>query len=162
MALIHEQLYRSGDLARIDFRDYVDGLTRNVLASAGEVGRPVKLTLDVEPVSLDVDVAIACGLVLNELLSNALKHAFPEGQGGTISIAFHCADGSATLVVADDGIGLPASRGGEEHHGTLGQRLVAALVRQLRGTSSIDGKRGTRFTLTFPFDDQLQVAVARA
>jgi len=161
MALIHEQLYRSGDLARIDFRDYVDGLTRNVLASAGEVGRPVKLTLDIEPVSLDVDVAIACGLVLNELLSNALKHAFPEGQGGTISIAFHCADGSATLVVADDGIGLPASRG-HEHPGTLGQRLVAALVRQLRGTSSIDGKRGTRFTLTFPFDEQPQVAVARA
>src|SRR4029077_13604658 len=78
MALIHEQLYRSGDLARIDFRDYVDGLTRNVLASAGEADRPIRLTLDVEPVALDLDIAIACGLVLNELLSNALKHAFPD------------------------------------------------------------------------------------
>src|SRR5262249_60291442 len=131
MALIHEQPYRSGDLARIDFRDYVDGLTRNVLASAGEVGRPVKLTLDVEPVSLDLDVAIACGLVLNELLSNALKHAFPAGRSGTISVAFHCTDGAATLVVADDGIGLPAVPAGPEYPGSLGQRLIAALVRQL-------------------------------
>src|SRR5262249_58262032 len=65
MALIHEQLYRSGDLARIDFRDYVDGLTRNVLASAGEVGRPVKLIVDVEPVSLHLDIPIPSALLLN-------------------------------------------------------------------------------------------------
>src|SRR5262245_43890906 len=161
MALIHEQLYRSGDLARIDFRDYVDGLTRNVLASAGEVGRPVKLIVDVEPVSLDLDIAIACGLVLNELLSNALKHAFPEGQSGTISVAFHCVDGFATLVVADDGIGLPAPSEGLGRPGALGQRLVAALVRQLRGTSSLKGDRGTQFTLTFPVDGEPSVAVAR-
>jgi PAS domain S-box-containing protein len=163
MALIHEQLYRSGDLARIDFRDYVDGLTRNVLASAGEVGRPIKLTLEVEPVPLDLDVAIACGLVLNELLSNALKHAFPDGRGGAISIAFHCAGGCATLVVADDGIGLPAAADAE-HRGSLGQRLVTALVRQLRGTasvatSSVEG--GTRFTLTFPVAEEPRAAVAR-
>jgi len=162
MALIHEQLYRSGDLARIDFHDYVDGLTRNVLASAGEVGRPIKLTVDVEPVSLDLDVAIACGLVLNELLSNALKHAFPDGQGGTISVAFHCADGSATLVVADDGIGLPAPSGAQERPGSLGQRLIAALVRQLRGTSSLKGDQGTEFTLTFPIGGELPAAIVRS
>lgn len=154
MALIHEQLYRSGDLARIDFRDYVEGLTRNVLASAGEVGRPVKLTLDVEPVSLDLDVGIACGLVLNELLSNAMKHAFPEGEHGHITVAFHCADGYATLVVSDDGIGLPAIPGAPEQPRSLGLRLVTALVRQLHGTSSIEGESGTRFTLTFPVGDQ--------
>jgi two-component sensor histidine kinase len=125
-----------------------------VLASAGEVGRPVKLTLDVEPVPLDIDIAIACGLVLNELLSNALKHAFPDGRSGTITVTFHCVDGSATLVVADDGVGLPAAQGGHERPGSLGQRLVAALARQLRGTSSIESKRGTRFTLTFPFGEQ--------
>jgi two-component sensor histidine kinase/HAMP domain-containing protein len=161
MALIHEQLYRSGDLARIDFRDYVDGLTRNVLASAGEVGRPIKLTVDVEPVSLDLDIAIACGLVLNELLSNALKHAFPDGQSGTISVAFHCADGAATLVVADDGVGLLTS-GGQERPGALGQRLVAALVRQLRGTSSLRGDGGTEFTLTFPIGEEPPAALVRS
>ena len=110
---------------------------------------------------LDLDIAIACGLVLNELLSNALKHAFPEGQSGTITVAFHCEDGSATLVVADDGIGLLAASGGPERPGSLGQRLVAALVRQLRGTSSLQGDRGTRFTLTFPIDGELPAAVAR-
>jgi PAS domain S-box-containing protein len=166
MALIHEQLYRSGDLARIDFRDYVDGLTRKVLASAGEVGRPVKLTLDVEPVPLDLDVAIACGLVLNELLSNALKHAFPHGRSGTISVGFHCAEGHATLVVADNGIGLQEPRADREHPGSLGQRLVTALVRQLRGTSSVatssvEGDGGTRFTLTFPVAEELPAAVVR-
>ena len=161
MALIHEQLYRSGDLARIDFRDYVDGLTRNVLASAGEVGRPVRLTLDVDPVPLDLDIAIACGLVLNELLSNALKHAFPDGRSGTITVAFHCADASATLVVADDGIGLPGPPNGQEHPGSLGQRLVTALVRQLGGISSVEGDSGTRFTLTFPVVEGPHAAIAR-
>src|SRR5262245_18146383 len=148
MALIHEQLYRSGDLARIDFRDYVDGLTRHVIESAGEVGRPVKLRLDVEPVSLDLDVGIACGLILNELLSNAMKHAFPERGSGTITVAFHSDDGHATLVVADDGVGFSTAAGGGPR--SLGMRLVTALVRQLRGTSSIEGEQGTRFTLTFP------------
>jgi PAS domain S-box-containing protein len=162
MALIHEQLYRSGDLARIDFRDYVDGLTRNVLASAGEVDRPIRLTLDVEPVPLDLDIAIACGLVLNELLSNALKYAFPDGGIGTITVAFHCADGFATLVVADDGIGLPALPNGlEEHSGSLGQQLVTALVQQLGGVSSVESDGGTRFTLTFPVVEGPLAAVAR-
>jgi PAS domain S-box-containing protein len=162
MALIHEQLYRSGDLARIDFRDYVDGLTRNVLASAGEVDRPIRLTLDVEPVSLDLDIAIACGLVLNELLSNALKHAFPDGESGTITVAFRCADGSATLVVADDGIGLPALPNSQERPGSLGQQLVRALVEQLGGVSSVEGDAGTRFTLTFPVAHGPHAAVARS
>ena len=114
MALIHEQLYRSGDLTRIDFRDYVDGLTRNVLASAGEVGRPVKLTLDVEPVSLDLDVGIACGLILNELLSNAMKHAFPDGERDTSrsrSTARTATPRSSSPTTAS---GFPRSRGCQE------------------------------------------------
>jgi two-component sensor histidine kinase len=162
MALIHEQLYRSGDLARIDFRDYVDGLTRNVLASAGEADRPIRLTLDVEPVALDLDIAIACGLVLNELLSNTLKHAFPDGGNGTISVAFRCADGSATLTVADDGIGLPALPNSQEHPGSLGQQLVKALVEQLGGTATVEGDAGTRFTLTFPVVHGPHAAVVRS
>jgi two-component sensor histidine kinase/HAMP domain-containing protein len=154
MALIHEQLYRSGDHTRVDFRDYVDGLTHNVLASAGEVVRPVKVALDVDPVSLDLDMAIACGLILNELLSNALKYAFPDGRSGTISVTFRCADGTATLVVADDGVGFPAAADGQEPARSLGLRLVTALVRQLHGTSAVDGEGGTRFTLTFPVESR--------
>jgi PAS domain S-box-containing protein len=150
MALIHEQLCRSGDHTRIDFRDYVDGLTRNVLASAGEAVRPVKVSLDIDPAPLDIDVAIACGLILNELMTNALKHAFPDGRCGTIAVTFTCTDGSATLVVADDGIGLAGSASDQELAPSLGLRIVAALVRQLHGTSSVEGEGGTRFTLTFP------------
>jgi two-component sensor histidine kinase/HAMP domain-containing protein len=162
MALIHEQLCRSGDHTRIDFRDYVDGLTRNVLSSAGEAARPVKVKLDVDPVPLDLNVAIACGLILNELLSNALKYAFPDGRSGTITVTFRCADGSATLVVADDGVGLPAAPSGGDLPTSLGFRLVAALVRQLHGVSSVEADGGTRFTLTFRIDGEPPAVAAQA
>jgi PAS domain S-box-containing protein len=161
MALIHEQLCRSGDHTRIDFRDYVEGLTRNVLASAGEVERPIRIALDVDPVSLDLDIAISCGLILNELLSNALKYAFPDGRDGVISVTFRCADGSATLVVADNGIGLPMAPAGHEPAPSLGLRLVTALVGQLHGRWLVEGEGGTRFTLTFRIDREPAVAVAQ-
>jgi two-component sensor histidine kinase len=161
-ALIHEQLCRSGDHTRIDFRDYVDGLTRNVLSSAGEAARPVNVKLDVDPVPLDLNVAIACGLILDELLSNALKYAFPDGRSGTITVTFRCADGSATLVVADDGVGLPAAPSGGELPTSLGFRLVAALVRQLHGVSSVEADGGTRFTLTFRIDGEPPAVAAQA
>jgi PAS domain S-box-containing protein len=161
MALIHEQLCRSGDHTRIDFRDYVEGLTRNVLASAGEVERPIRIALDVDPVSLDLDIAISCGLILNELVSNALKYAFPDGRDGVISVTFRCADGSATLVVADNGIGLPMAPAGQEPAPSLGLRLVTALVGQLHGSWLVEGEGGTRFTLTFRIDGERAVAVAQ-
>jgi two-component sensor histidine kinase len=160
MALIHEQLCRSGDHTRIDFRDYVEGLTRNVLASAGEAERPIRVALDVDPVTLDLDIAISCGLILNELLSNALKYAFPEGRDGVISVTFRCSDGSATLVVADDGIGLPMVPAGQEPPPSLGLRLVTALVGQLHGSWLVEGEGGTRFTLTFHIDGTPVAAVA--
>jgi PAS domain S-box-containing protein len=152
MALIHEQLCRSGDHTRIDFRDYVEGLTRNVLASAGEAERPIRVALDVDPVSLDLDVATSCGLILNELLSNALKYAFPDGRDGIISVSFRCADGSAKLVVADNGVGLPKAAAEHDPAPSLGLRLVSALVGQLHGRWLIEGEGGTRFTLTFRID----------
>jgi two-component sensor histidine kinase/HAMP domain-containing protein len=160
MALIHEQLCRSGDHTRIDFRDYVEGLVRNVLASAGEAERPVRVAIDVDPVPLDLDVAIACGLILNELVSNALKYAFPDGRSGVINVSFRCTDGSATLVVADDGVGLSLAQSDHESASSLGLRLVAALVRQLHGHSIVEGGGGTRFTVTFRLDGEPAAAVA--
>src|SRR4030095_9782951 len=118
--------------------------------------------LEVDAVLLDLDTEIACGLVRNELLSNALKYAFPDGGIGTITVAFHCADGFATLVVADDGIGLPRlPNRPEEHSGAPGQQLVTALVQQLGGVSSVESDGGTRFTLTFPVVEGPLAAVAR-
>jgi two-component sensor histidine kinase/HAMP domain-containing protein len=161
MALIHEQLCRSGDHTRIDFRDYVEGLTRNVLASAGEAERPIRVALDVDPVPLDLDIAISCGLILNELLSNALKYAFPDGRDGVISVTFRCVEGSATMVVADNGIGLPMVPKGQEPAPSLGLRLVTALVGQLHGSWLVEGEGGTRFTLTFRIDGEAAAAVAQ-
>jgi len=161
MALIHEQLCRSGDHTRIDFRDYVEGLTRNVLASAGEAERPIRVALDVDPVPLDLDIAISCGLILNELLSNALKYAFPDGRDGVISVTFRCVEGSATMVVADNGIGLPVVPKGQEPAPSLGLRLVTALVGQLHGSWLVEGEGGTRFTLTFRIDGEPAAAVAQ-
>jgi two-component sensor histidine kinase/HAMP domain-containing protein len=159
MALIHEQLCRSGDHTRIDFRDYVEGLTRNVLVSAG-AERPIRVALDVDPVTLDLDIATSCGLILNELLSNALKYAFPEGRDGVISVTFRCSDGSATLVVADNGVGLPKVPAGQEPAPSLGLRLVTALVGQLHGSWLVEGEGGTRITLTFQIDGTPVAAVA--
>jgi two-component sensor histidine kinase len=146
MALIHDLLYRSGDVVHVDFRSYVDGLVRNLLTATGRVARPVRLSLDVEPVPLDLDVAIPCGLVVNELVSNALEHAFPADHAGALTVRFQCAGGRATLEVHDDGVGLPA----EEVTGTLGLRLVSALARQLRGEVAVERDHGTRFRFTFP------------
>jgi two-component sensor histidine kinase len=149
MALIHEQLYRSDDLTRVDFRVYVERLVANVLASTGAPGGNVALAVDVEAVPLDLDIAIPCGLILNELVTNAIKHAFPDGRRGTVRVGFTSSAGHATLCVSDDGVGLlPAGR--VDGRATLGLRLVHALVHQLEGRLQIDGSSGTRVTLAFP------------
>jgi two-component sensor histidine kinase len=152
MALVHEQLYRSGDHAYVDFRTYVEALATNVLASTGGVRRSVTLHLDVEAVPLDLDVAILCGLILNELLANAMKHAFPESRSGEISVRFQQLNGRAILTVADDGIGLaPAVT--ETTRASLGLRLVRAFAHQLGADTTLDGAAGTRVTIAFDVPD---------
>jgi two-component sensor histidine kinase/HAMP domain-containing protein len=148
MALIHEQLYRSGDLAYVDFRAYVEALANNVLASTGGSARSVLLHVDVEPVPLDLDLAILCGLILNELLANALKHAFPDSRSGEIRVRFQQHNGRATLTVADDGIGLgPAANVAAP--ASLGLRLVRAFARQLGADTTLRGETGTSVTVAF-------------
>jgi len=149
MSLIHEQLYRSRDLARIDFPTYVDDLVRQVLASGVAAARAVQITRDVDGGPLDLDVAIPCGLLLNELLSNAMKHAFTDTRGGTVAITFRRDGERASLVVADDGSG-PGNVTATPDATTLGMRLVGALARQLRGELTITGPPGTRVAVSFP------------
>ncbi len=148
MALIHEQLYRSGDLAHIDFRAYVETLAKNVLSSTGGTSRPVALRVDVEPSPLDLDVAILCGLILNELVSNSMKHAFPESRPGEISVCFRRHQGRAILMVADDGVGLESAAAGQAAP-SLGLRLVRAFARQLGAETTMDGSAGTTVTVAF-------------
>lgn len=146
MASIHEQLYQSDNLARVDFDAYLETLTDELFRSY-RTGA-VTCSLDVVDQALPIDQAIPAGLIVNELVSNALEHAFPRGQGGTVHVQFRAANGEATLVVADDGDGAEAL----DAEDSLGVRLVRGLTRQLRGTLSADIDDGVTVTVTFPLD----------
>ncbi len=149
MALVHEKLYRKSDLSRVDFRDYLHDLITHLFRSFGAIGR-VHYVLNTEPVSLAVDYAIPCGLIANELLSNALKHAFPQGRSGTVTIDLRSLDnGDIVLGVSDDGAGLPKEFDGAQGN-TLGLQLVNTLTSQVNGRLEVRREPQTTFTLTFP------------
>ncbi len=146
MALIHEKLYQSEDLARIDFGDYLRSLASDLHRSYGNEAQTVELNIDAEFMLLGVDVAIPCGLIVNELLSNSLKHAFPDNRSGAITVEAHTSGGVHTLVVRDNGIGLPESLdiGSSD---SLGFTIVNALAGQLGGTVEIENNDGALFRI---------------
>jgi PAS domain S-box-containing protein len=153
MALIHEKLYQSTSLAKIDFREYIQNLASHLFASYDMSWRQVCLDLQVADVSLNLDTAIPCGLLLNELVSNSLKHAFPNNRSGELKIHFHQnQQGELSLVVQDNGIGLPDELNAQTVN-SLGLRLVHALTRQLRGRLEILSQQGATFKVTFPQPD---------
>lgn len=148
IALVHERLYQSKDYARVGFAEYVRSLVRDVMVTMGPPDGRVRTVLAVDEVVLAVDRAIPCGLVLNELISNALEHAFGEGPG-TIEVGLsRDDDGQVHLVVADDGRGLP--EGADVDSATsMGLSLIRALTAQVDGRLTVRRERGTRFELTF-------------
>ncbi len=149
MALIHEKLYQSRDLTQIDFAEYIRNLTQHLFRSYTVSTDKVKLKIDVSDVSLAVDTAIPCGLMINELASNSLKYAFPEHRDGTIEIKLtEESQNQFVLIVRDDGVGLPASFELNES-GSLGLRLVKTLARQLGGEIKFEGKNGVEFQMIF-------------
>jgi len=148
MALIHEKLYRSGSLAEIDFGDYVDSVIDELLRMFNVAPEAITIITDVENVLFGVDTAIPCALIINELVSNSLKHAFPDGAIGEVTIGLQHADGSYTMTVADDGVGFPADADFRATD-SLGMQLVTALVNQLDGTITLDRTNGTTFVITF-------------
>ena len=148
MALIHEQLYQSEDLAQIDFAEYVRNLVRQLRRSYGEYTSNIGLHVDVDPVQLSVDVAIPCGLLINELVSNAIEHAFPSGSGGEVWIGFKTDGGHCMLSVRDNGRGLPSAEKLDRTK-TLGLELVRALVKQLRADMKIADQTGAKFNISF-------------
>ncbi len=148
MSLIHEKLYRSKDLARIDFREYIDDLMGSVTALNGGSDR-LKIREDIGEVALDVNKGIPCGLIINELVSNALRHAFPDGRKGIIEVGMHSdISGRISLVVSDNGTGFPEHIDFRNTQ-SLGMQLVTSLVSQLDGTIELDKSEGTAFTITF-------------
>ncbi|MCT7949572.1 PAS domain S-box protein [Ancylothrix sp. C2] len=149
MALIHEKLYQSTNLASIDFAEYLGNLTSNLLYSYTVDVNAVKLEIKAENASLNIDTAIPCGLLMNELVSNALKHAFPQGRQGKIWVEFSALpEQKFLLTVKDNGVGFPESLDWE-NSGTLGLRLVNSLVNQIDGTVEIDRTEGTKFQIQF-------------
>jgi two-component sensor histidine kinase len=149
MALVHGTLYRSENLARINFSKYTQSLANDLCDSYGAGARAISLEIHVDDVSLGIDTAGPVGLILNELVSNCLKHAFPNGRPGKIRIEFHAnSDNQYTLTVSDNGVGLPQ----DLNSGTtqsLGLRLVNVLTQQLEGRLGVNGKNGTCFSITF-------------
>jgi len=147
MALVHEKLYQSSDLGRIDFADYLRDLTDNLGGLMGHRARNLSLKLESTGLQLGVDTAIPCGLIINELVTNAYKHAFPAGGQGHVVVAIsRVNNGRLRLMVADDGCGLPVDMDLRQTR-SLGLRLVHTLVQQLRGTLVVERERGTRFVL---------------
>jgi two-component sensor histidine kinase len=149
MALVHERLYQTGDLASVDLTDYLQRLASYLLRSYRGTSHPISLNVNAEPIALSIDVAVPCGLIVNELVSNSLKHAFPDGQEGEITIELGMdPEGRCRLVVGDNGLGLPEDLD-FRNTDSLGLRLVNTLVDQLEGTIELDRRKGTRFTISF-------------
>jgi two-component sensor histidine kinase len=149
MALIHTKLYQSSDLARIDFADYIRKLAEDLIASYRLEPDTVALVLDVKDVYFDVNVGIPCGLIINELLSNSLKHAFSDGRKGEVHVSLRPGDEQIRLAVADNGIGFPDNIDFRNTE-SLGLQLVNALVEQLGGTIELTPDEGTKFIISFP------------
>ena len=153
MALVHEQLYQADDLARIDFADYVERLTSFLFRSFGRQAGFVDLRLEVVSVLLTVETAVPLGLIINELVSNAYKHAFVDGRSGQINIALQkMEDNQICLSVQDNGIGFPADIDFRRSP-SLGLTIIMTLINQLGGQITLDRSQGTRFEISFPLAD---------
>jgi PAS domain S-box-containing protein len=149
MALIHETLYQSKDLSRINFAEYLQKLVAHVSRSYRIRHDAVKINVKVDDVSLPIDTAVPCGLIINELASNSLKYAFPADTRGEINITFGHDGAHYVLCVSDTGIGLPADFDPEKGK-SLGMKLVHMLTTQLCGEIECRNGVGTTFEITFP------------
>jgi PAS domain S-box-containing protein len=148
MALVHERLYHANNLASIDFADYLKTVTSELALSFHR--NDVAVQIEADSMQVSVDVAIPCGLIANELISNAFKHGFPGGRGGKITIDLHGqSKDRIALRVRDDGVGIPPD--GEIHRGeTLGMSIIQTLTSQISGSFTINRAQGTEVTVEFP------------
>ena len=150
MALVHESLYRSGNLAAVNFGTHVEELAATLLRSYATGAAPVRLEADTQPVNLDIDVAVPLSLIVNELVTNAFKHSFGNGRGGVLRVVFHEREnGWLFLSIGDDGPGLPSDFQ-LENSTSLGLKVVRILTAQIDGRLSVERGGGTVFALTFP------------
>jgi two-component sensor histidine kinase len=152
MVLIHDKLYQSKDLANINASDYINGLSRHLFESYNVRSDLITLKTSIEDIAINIDAAIPCGLIINELISNALKYAFvkrPKGRKAEINIKlYRDKRDNVKLIVSDNGVGFPKDLDFRNTK-SLGLQLVCALVDQLNGNIKLDRSRGTAFTIKF-------------
>ncbi|MBN2412714.1 response regulator [candidate division KSB1 bacterium] len=152
MALIHERLYQAPDLAKIDFRKYIENLIKDLFHTYRMNSEKIQLKMNIENISLDINKAIPCGLIVNELVSNSLKHGFPVShkKNGQIEVSMRTLGKNIELIVKDNGIGFPAGFDYKESN-SLGLRLVTILAEgQLTGKLNVENKEGTFVKINIP------------
>lgn len=149
IALIHEKLYRSTDLSHVDLGEYLTTLTQQIFDTFGPGGDLIQLHCDCASLLVNLETAAPCGLIVNELVLNALEHAFPQARPGQVTLSLQQDDqGLITLAIADDGIGFPATLDFRQTE-SLGWQLICLLTEQLEGTVELFSPPGTRIVLTF-------------
>lgn len=149
IALVHDKLHGSQNFTVIPMDEYVHSLVRAIASTFHDRSKEVSVQVETQPLGLDVERAVPCGLILHELLTNALKYAFPSHASGALQVAFKAAgQGRASLVVKDNGVGLPAHIDIKQP-GTLGLELVATLAAQIKADLEVERHGGTAYRLTF-------------
>ena len=148
MSFIHESLYQTTNFSEINFSEYIMSLSKNLVHSYGIYDDLVDLKLSVGDISLNLDLSIPCGLIINELVSNAIKYAFLDKEKGEINIRLFEKNDNVHLIVQDNGLGLPKEINYKDTD-SLGLQLVITLVEQISGTVELDNNKGARFTIIF-------------
>ncbi|MDI6644132.1 MAG: sensor histidine kinase [Methanobacteriaceae archaeon] len=148
MALIHERLYRSSDLKKIDFGDYIRTLARDLLSTYSNQDSMVTLEFDIDDIMLDINTTVPLGLIVNELFSNCFKHAFSDKKKGKIKTIFKKEEDNYILIVSDDGVGFPSDIDFRNTN-SMGLQLVNSLADQINGEIELEGSNGTTFKITF-------------
>jgi len=149
MALIHQNLYQEQDLIGVDTKDYISSLTSSLWHSYNIEEERISLKTDIQQLKLDVDIMIPMGLILNELISNALKYAFVDGRSGSVAVSLHSLKDKLQLIVKDDGVGLP-SPPRQEPSKTMGMKLIKAFTQKLKAKMEIKNDHGTEIIVDIP------------
>jgi PAS domain S-box-containing protein len=158
MALVHEKLYRSKGVAMIDFKDYATNLAQDLLSASIAESDRISLQIDVEDIFIGIDAAIPCGLIINELITNALKHAFPDAKKGLIRLSITSLDNQGKeleVIIGDNGIGFPQEID-FRNTDSLGLHIVVTLVRQLKGKIELVRSVGTEFKISFIAESRIK------
>jgi len=149
MALIHDRLYQSEDFVNVNFRNYVEDLSNNLFVVYDVNPDNITLQMNIEDVRIGLDNAVPCGLILNELLTNSLKHAFEDTAAGELMVEIkRYKSDKIQMIVSDNGCGIPHNIDIETAD-TMGMRIVNALVDQLDGTMEVHNSGGTAFIINF-------------